>query len=605
MTNPYKTDKQNLKRYFYTSLALILVFATLSVYLLQRSFEAAKWIEHRRQIQNELDGVRSCIFEMEAAQRGFFLTKDPDVSDHLGKAKAELFEHIERSSNLVENETEKNSLDFLKGIVDSRVSLIEEVDSIFNSRGIVTQGAREKIMSGDELMDQVRAITINLSEKEEALLQRRISDLSLQRGFVYTSILLFVIISIVVTTSGFIQLKRDRNALISASDEKVELIEELEQSEQRYRSLNASSHDGIIVTDDHGKILSWNKSATRIFGYEKDEVIGQPLDKVIPDYGQGQIGATIAEVIRTEGSDLLGEQAQVPGRRKDGSSFSAELTLATWKEGDDRYFSGNVRDISKQVELREQLNQTVSELERSNQELEQFAYIASHDLQEPLRKIRAFSDRLITKMEAPEENKEKLVDYAERMARAAERMQGLIQDLLAFSRVSRNVGERNSVDLQMVVAAVIEDLEYLITENGGVVEFDDLPILQSASRTQLYQLFQNLVSNAIKFHSPDRIPKVKVTYKVMSSTEVKALGFRAKKQDYHRIDFSDNGIGFDEKYIDKIFAIFQRLHDRSVFKGSGIGLAMCRRICENHNGFISASSTEGEGSVFTLLLPKK
>jgi len=252
-------------------------------------------------------------------------------------------------------------------------------------------------------------------------------------------------------------------------------------------------------------------------------------------------------------------------------------------------------DITKERNAEEVLQIHLNELQRSNQELEDFASIASHDLQEPLRKIQAFGDRLKGKW--AETLGPQGLDYLERMQNAAGRMQTLITDLLSFSRVTSKANPFVQVDLAKVANEVVSDLEVRITQVGGKVEVDDLPIIE-AEPTQMRQLFQNLIGNAMKFHKKDEPPLVKI-----QSHYVNGQNSSASQNRWISLTVSDNGIGFDEKYVKKIFSIFQRLHSHSEYEGTGVGLAICQKIVTRHKGEITAKSTLGKGTSFIITLP--
>lgn len=240
-----------------------------------------------------------------------------------------------------------------------------------------------------------------------------------------------------------------------------------------------------------------------------------------------------------------------------------------------------------------QLEVTNLNLERSNQELQDFAYVASHDLQEPLRKIQAFGTIL------QDEYADALGeggDYLARMRSAAARMSTLIEDLLAFSRVTTHAKEHAEIDLSTIISEVLEDLETRIEDTHGTVTVTKMPKIY-ADPLQMRQLFQNLIGNALKFHRPDTPPKVTVSSKITKPTST--------SKGVYEISVSDNGVGFEEKYLDRIFAVFQRLHGRDNYEGTGIGLAVCRKIVERHNGTITATSTPGKGSTFIIQLPIK
>ena len=240
------------------------------------------------------------------------------------------------------------------------------------------------------------------------------------------------------------------------------------------------------------------------------------------------------------------------------------------------------------------------ELSRSNRELEDFAFVASHDLQEPLRKIRAFGNRISTGYgDALDERGQ---DFLRRMLNAAERMSMLISDLLSFSRVTTRGKDFEETDLNEIVRSVLEDLEITIEESQANIEIDTLPVMK-ADASQMNQLFLNLLSNALKFTKPDQPPHITLGYEAIDDNEAETLHLLPGLS-WFKLTLQDNGIGFEQTFAEKIFAPFQRLHGRSEYKGTGIGLAVCRRIIERHNGTIEAFSEPGQGAKFELFLPE-
>jgi two-component system sensor kinase FixL len=237
-------------------------------------------------------------------------------------------------------------------------------------------------------------------------------------------------------------------------------------------------------------------------------------------------------------------------------------------------------------------------LERTNRELQAFAYVASHDLQEPLRKIQAFGDRLGKGYASslPTE----AADFIERMQNAATRMRRLIDDLLAFSRVTTRAQQFGRVDLAEVARDVMGDLEVRIEQTGGRVEIGALPTIDGDA-SQLHQLLLNLIGNALKFHRPDVAPVVMIRGRVLTSD----VPSHHPPEPVCQLEVEDNGIGFEEKYLDRIFTIFQRLHGKNAFEGTGLGLAICRKIVERHHGHITARSVVGSGSTFVVTLPAR
>ena len=239
--------------------------------------------------------------------------------------------------------------------------------------------------------------------------------------------------------------------------------------------------------------------------------------------------------------------------------------------------------------LEEQVQVRTAELERTTEELINFAYIASHDLQEPLRKIIVFGDRLAGQFDSVLNDAGK--DYIDRMQKSAIRMKNLIDDLLRFSRITTHTTPYQPVNLNEVIAEVLSDLEVQIERTRGRVEVDTLPSIEG-ERFQMRQIFQNLISNGLKYHNDDVAPVIKVRY----------LG---SKNHLEEISVEDNGKGFDEKHLDRIFRPFERLHGHSEYSGTGMGLAICKKIVMHHNGQITANSQVNQGSTFIVRLPAK
>lgn len=262
---------------------------------------------------------------------------------------------------------------------------------------------------------------------------------------------------------------------------------------------------------------------------------------------------------------------------------------------------GTVIDITDRKRYETQLEQYTAELKRSNEDLEQFAYVASHDLQEPLRKIRAFGDRLMNRYRPQLDGQGE--DYIKRMQSASSRMQTLIEDLLAFSRVSRTNDVFQTVDMNQIIAEIKDDLDIQIKIEGAHFRIGEIPAV-IGEKTQIKRLFQNLINNAIKFHKPNEAPVVEVTGKRTRPQEIaQEFAVMLSQNSYVMISVKDNGIGFDERFTEKIFNIFQRLHGRTEYEGTGIGLAICRKIAVNHRGYITARSKENVGSEFIVILP--
>jgi PAS domain S-box-containing protein len=361
-----------------------------------------------------------------------------------------------------------------------------------------------------------------------------------------------------------------------------ERSQELQRLQRRFELILNSAGEGICALDLAGRATYVNPAVARITGWPSNELVGKTEKEIF-----GQNG----EESETSLSRMAGERMFY---RKDGSCLPVEFIKTPINENG--LMIGAVlifKDITERKRVEETIAQKTDELTRSNAELEQFAFVASHDLQEPLRKIQAFGDRLVGKIGAavPQEAQ----DYLQRMQNAAARMSTLINDLLTFSRVFRRSDPFVPVDLAAVARGVLSDLEVRIEKSGAVVDVGDLPTLD-ADPMQMHQLLLNLVSNGLKFQSPGAKPVVTIRSRKFSSSS---------GEPHCEISVQDNGIGFEEKYMDKIFAVFQRLHGRNEYEGTGVGLAVCRRITDRHHGSITARSQPGKGSIFTVTLPIK
>lgn len=351
---------------------------------------------------------------------------------------------------------------------------------------------------------------------------------------------------------------------------------------------------GLIMFDSDHRMIRCNRLYREIFGF--------PDDVLQPGVTRNELKEKAIEL-----GIFAADYNEISAKGYDKSIESKAPTLNHYKLGDGRTIQvrhapmgeqGSLvlfMDITAERELQARLTLNNMKLENSNSELQNFAYVASHDLQEPLRKIEAFSDRLITKFNADLPDDGQL--YLDRIQNAAGRMRQLINDLLSFSRVASNAKPFQKVDLNQVVASVVDDIQMRLEETNATVNFGDLPTVD-ADETQMRQLFQNLISNSLKFGRVDVAPIVTIT-----TQTINRVGHDGRDAEFLQLQLSDNGIGFDNRFKDQIFAIFQRLHGRMEYEGTGIGLATCRKIVDRHNGTISADGVENVGAIFSIELP--
>ncbi len=376
-----------------------------------------------------------------------------------------------------------------------------------------------------------------------------------------------------------------------------------------------SMDEGVSVSDESGFILYTNAAEDKMFGYEPGELLGQHVtvqNAYTPEENERIVSSVIGE-LQTTGY----WNGEWHNRRKDGTSFYTFSHITSLDLGERRVLVCVQRDITEEKKTKaalrrstEELEQRVQErtyelkeanqqLERSNAELEQFAYITSHDLQEPLRKIKTFASRLEDELAGTEQTTAK--KHLEKIQTSAQRMSSLISDLLNYSRLTKEEKQTEAVDLNEIIQDVLSDLEVLAKQKSATIKAAGLPVVNGI-RLQLNQLFFNLIGNSLKFSKPDVPVVVTVSAQKLSPAEAAAEGL--PEAAFYQIAVTDNGIGFNPKYRHQVFEIFQRLNSRETFAGTGIGLALSKRVVENHGGAIRADGEEGRGATFTIFLPE-
>jgi PAS domain S-box-containing protein len=359
----------------------------------------------------------------------------------------------------------------------------------------------------------------------------------------------------------------------------------LAQMEGRYRGLLEAAPDAMVVVNQGGEIVLLNVQAEKQFGYRRDELVGQMVKNIIPE---GFAERLVADALRSDEDALaqqIGTGIELIAQRKDGSEFPIELMLSPLESAEGILVTAAIRDITMRREAEAHLLEKVDELNRSNVELGQFAYIASHDLQEPLRMVASYTQLLSRRYKGKlDADADEFIAFA---VDGASRMQRLIQDLLAYSRVGTKGQDLLDTSSEDAFSQALVNLRGAIEASGALVTHDPLPSVM-ADEMQLTQLFQNLVGNAIKYQGAG-IPHVHIS----------AAKYGAKKWTF---SVQDDGLGIDSQYFDKIFGMFQRLHKREEFAGTGIGLAICKKIVERHGGMISVESQLGQGSKFSFAL---
>lgn len=374
---------------------------------------------------------------------------------------------------------------------------------------------------------------------------------------------------------------------------------ELKTSEQLYHKMIEEVEDyAILMLDRDGIIRNWNKGAQKIKGYKEEEIVGNHFRIFYPlEDQQRQLPEKLIEEAINAGK-AIHEGWRV---RKDGTKFWGSIVITALHDDANGIigFSKVTRDLTERKNAEEKIWQYTKQLESQNKELQQFAFAAAHDMKEPLRKIQLYNSAILEDEGIQLKDKQK--DYLLRSADAAKRMQGLIDDLLSFTKITEQRERFEEVDLngtfQEVYAFYKETLEQL---NATIVS-GPLPVVNGIP-FQLRQLLLNLIGNSLKYHFKERAPRVSISAGSVLNPLKSDAGNPAHGT-FYKITIEDNGIGFKQEYGDKIFQMFERLHSREEFPGSGIGLAICKKIAENHSGFITAEGYPDRGARFDIYLP--
>jgi PAS domain S-box-containing protein len=364
----------------------------------------------------------------------------------------------------------------------------------------------------------------------------------------------------------------------------IERTAQFQRSETLFRGLLESAPDAIVITSSTGRIVLVNRQLEEMFGYQRHELLDHPVEMLMPERIRDAHLEHRAQYTYDPQTRNMGGGLELYGLRKDGSEFSVEVSLSPLVSDEGMLVSSAIRDVTKRKQTEDALRQLAADLACSNAELEQFAYVASHDLQEPLRAVSGCVQLLQQRYQGQlDARADELIAHT---VDGSSRMQTLIRDLLAYARVSTRGRELEPIDSETVLKEALSNLATVIQESRGVVTHGPLPTV-AADPTQLLQVFQNLVGNALKYRG-NRPPEVRID----AEHRAGAWQFTVR----------DNGIGIEPQYFERIFGIFQRLHTRKEYPGTGIGLALCKKIIERHGGRIWVTSQPGEGSAFCFTI---
>jgi signal transduction histidine kinase/CHASE3 domain sensor protein len=598
-------------RFIFLAALIVLISVSLMTYRnLSNYINEVKLVRHSNLVFRVAENVLSAIKDAETGHRGYQLTGDSSYLEPYHLSIQELPKMLHELDSLVEdNLNQKKNVDTLVQLIANQYLLINRILSNAERSSLYMDRYESKLLKDSrDNMNRIRNMVGQIRNLEEEVYNNRVATEEGYRNIAPFSLLAFTILSVVGVAFLFARvigtLEQKRAAEMGLKENLKTLEKEVAEKQFAQTTIqNILDHslDGIMafssLRNEQGAIIDFkwilaNFISSQTLGRGRENLIGLNLLDVVPDANNTGLFDVYRNVVETGISDQFEREFNLIGEAQ-------WFYMSAVKLGDGLIVT--YTDVSGKHAAEEQMRKYAEELKRSNQDLEQFAYVASHDLQEPLRKIRAFGDRLAARY--ADKLDEVGTEYITRMQQASTRMQKLIEDLLSFSRISSGQEQFTRVNPTGVVNEVVDDIEGQILREKAKVGIKPIAEI-NGDRGQLRRLFQNLISNAIKFHKQGVTPVVEISGSIVSRADTeKEFGFSLPESSYVRIVVKDNGIGFDEKYAEKIFNIFQRLQGRAEFEGTGIGLAICRKIMTNHSGYIRAESVVGQGSQFILIFP--
>jgi len=578
------------------TLAMLALIA-LTSFLATRRFQLnAEAIALAREVLETTERLQRHTSEMESGVRGFLLSGEEQFLIPHEQGYSFIVQDIQQlREGTVESPEQQMRLGRIQGQSWHLFEMLSEaiqhrkVDGVTGASDFFSNSA----FAGerDATMNAIQEDLIEFEQSERRLL-RSLREENEEIGRVSTSLIVggtsLTYISLLVACLFIL---RDIAARSRAE-------EALEVERNLLHSIMNTIPDQIFVKDTRSRYLRDNVAHRRYLGVEKEEeVVGKTVDDFFKTVRAEQSKIEDRQVFETQRPFTNHE---VAGRTRDGQEVWFEITKVPLHAGGRLIgLVGVTSDITARKNSEEKLKHFTQQLQRSNDELQNFASVASHDLQEPLRKIQAFGDRL--KVKHSDALGDQGREFLGRMLDAAQRMQILIQDLLKLSRISTRAQPFERCQLNQILKGVLSDLEIKIASSGAQVVADDLPMIE-ADPTQIRQLFQNLIANALKFQKPGIRPVIQIRARLFENRQ-QELSEVLTGTTLCEITFEDNGIGFDQNFAEKIFVIFQRLHSREQYEGTGIGLAVCRKIMDRHRGKIVARSTQDAGATFIVTLP--
>ncbi len=579
-----------LKIIFTIALFALILIAGISYRHTNAVTESSKLVIHTHEVQKELEQLLSHLKDTENGQRGYFITKDSIFLEPYNNAMAEYGKSFGSIKNLVaDNKQQQINLDTLSKLIQLRLSILDSNLSTQYQTNITL--FKDRMLKGKIVMDQIRLQIKAMNDLENKYLTDRKINLEKESYLTPIFTLLLVFFSILVFLFSFLKINNDL-ALLKKTNEELKInAETMSQAEEIGDFSNWQWNletEKYIFSDNLYRFLgcepqSFEANLENFISFihpDDRHLLIEGTDKVL---NEGKTSKHIFRIIRKDGEVVYAK------------SVSKLLTDVIGK----KIVIGITYNITKEYLDSQALSEMNKELAESNAELTSFNYVASHDLQEPLRKIQTFVSRITDNdlQNMSESGRE----YFTKIQIATNRMRQLINDLLLFSKGNKIENAFEEKSLNILLENAKQELAQSIEEKNAIINAVSLPTLQVIPH-QIQQIFTNLIGNALKYSNPNVNPIIDIDCVLIDEKAANDVKLLADKK-YYKFTCSDNGLGFEQEYADQIFVLFKRLHDSSTYAGTGIGLAICKKIIDNHSGRILAQSRLGEGATFTFYLP--
>ncbi|HEX4320072.1 MAG TPA: CHASE3 domain-containing protein [Acidobacteriaceae bacterium] len=554
------------------------IFAYRSLVL---TSESEEWVQHTHDVLGRLEDCLLAAEAIDASFEGYLLDGNPSSLQVFHRHAAEIEQSEAAARTLVaDNPAQQRRIDALQALTRQEVNLQESAIAVRNDRGATVAAALVETGRGQQIHQAIRAKIRETQNEELRLRSIRIKELEASLRRAHLTLLLSVLLGFSVGIGAALSLEREaRRRSLAESAARA--------SEAKFRSLLDAAPDSMVVLRPDGEILLLNLRFESQFGYRRAELIGKSVNTFLHESLGIPLNPDGFSTVVDALADRTGAVFELCGRNKDGSSFPVEFVLNQLETVEGPVLIANMRDITERRKAERSLHQAAEELKRSNAELQQFAYVASHDLQEPLRMISSYVQLLSRRYKGRlDGDADEFIAFA---LDGAARMTRLIQDLLAYSRAGGQKNPLRQSPCQQALDTALANLAGSLEENGALVTHDPLPSLLT-DHSQLSRIFQNLIGNSLKYRSPAP-PRIHIS--------------SAHGGDENWIfSIEDNGIGIEPQYFERIFMLFQRLHTHEEVSGSGIGLSICQKILGRMGGRIWLESTPGKGSIFYFSLPE-